>query len=115
MPQLIARGYDVLVLVRAPSPEYEEWWPEAEVVVGDVLDPDDLYAAMDDVHTAYYLVHSLVRGPKEFETADLEAARNFRESAEKLNLQRLILICGVDTKKDEHLSEQETGIIGRTG
>lgn len=101
VPELIARGYDVRVLVRAPSPEYEEWWPEAEVVVGDVLNADDLYAAMDDVHTAYYLVHSLVRGPKEFETADLEAARNFRESAEKLNLQRVIYLGGVGAREED--------------
>ena len=37
VPELIARGYDVRVMVRAHSPEYSKQWPECEVVVADAL------------------------------------------------------------------------------
>ncbi|RKX39392.1 MAG: hypothetical protein DRP64_14340 [Verrucomicrobia bacterium] len=37
VPELIERGYKVRVMVRAPSPEHAERWPEAEVVVADAL------------------------------------------------------------------------------
>lgn len=95
VPELLARGYRVRVMVRAPSPEIEKGWPDAEVVVGDVLDPGGLDAALEGVHTAYYLIHSLVRGPEQFEAADLQAANNFRDAAERSKLQRIIYLGGL--------------------
>ena len=31
VPELLARGYRVRVMVRTDSPEYKERWPEAEI------------------------------------------------------------------------------------
>ena len=92
VPELLARGYKVRAMVRAASPEYESRWPRAEVVVADALEPASLKIALQGVHTAYYLVHSLLLGPKEFSTADIRAAVNFREAAEQSNVRRIIYL-----------------------
>ncbi|MBU0754015.1 MAG: NAD(P)H-binding protein, partial [Planctomycetes bacterium] len=106
VPELLARGYRVRALLRAPSPAYEKLPPSVEVVVGDALNPADLDRALKGVHTAYYLIHSLVQGPKAFHAADLEAATNFRSAAQKNKLHRIIYLGGVGLayeKLSDHL------------
>src|SRR5512136_2138216 len=66
VPELLARGYRVRAMVRAASPEYEALWPQAEISVADALDKPSLRQALHGVHTAYYLIHSLLVGPKAF-------------------------------------------------
>ena len=99
VPELIHRGYKVRVMVRAGSPEHRDRWPEAEVVVADALEKDQVMMALDGVHTAYYLIHSMLIGLHRFEDADLRAARNFREAAELRDVRRVIYLGGLgDTK-----------------
>lgn len=99
VPELLARGYRIRVMVRAPSPEYAQRWPGAEVAVADALDADSLKAALRDVHTAYYLIHSLLLGPKEFAAMDIQAARNFRAVAESSGVRHVIYLGGLgDTR-----------------
>ena len=81
VPELFARGYKVRVMVRSASPVYNERWPEAEVVVADALEYDSLKKAMDGIHTAYYLMHSLLFGKKNLEKTEIKAAYNFRKIA----------------------------------
>ena len=101
MPELLARGYKVRVIVRAPSREYSERWPGAEIAVADAMDPESLRKALEGIHTAYYLIHSLLLGPKDFEATDIQAARNFRQAAEAAGLSQIIYLGGLgDTRKD---------------
>ncbi len=95
VPELLARGYRVRVMVRAASPEHKERWPEAEIVVADARESDSLKEALDGIHTSYYLIHSLLLGQKKFELADIQAAINFRKTAEEKNLQRVIYLGGL--------------------
>jgi uncharacterized protein YbjT (DUF2867 family) len=97
VPQLLARGYQVRALVRKASPEYSGLWPQAEVVAADVLDtsPEPLEKALEGIDTAYYLLHSLNLGPKEFQAADIQAAMNFRKAAEKQKVRRIIYLGGL--------------------
>ena len=67
-------------MVRAFSPVYKERWPNAEIVVADVQDEDALRKALDDIHTAYYLIHSMLLGEKSFSSADKIAAKKDRKS-----------------------------------
>jgi uncharacterized protein YbjT (DUF2867 family) len=109
VPELISRGYRVRVMVRAESPEHEERWPDAEVVVADALVEEEVSRALEDVDTAYYLIHSMLVGPRKFEDADTEAARNFRRAAEAKGLKRIIYLGGLgDTKAmlSTHLSSR---------
>ncbi len=95
VPELLARGYTVRIMVRAVSPELKERWPGAEIAVADALDLDSLKKAFEGIHAAYYLIHSLLLGPKRFETADVRAAVNFRTAAEEKGVQRIIYLGGL--------------------
>jgi uncharacterized protein YbjT (DUF2867 family) len=54
-----APRHRVRCLTRRPDALVGRTAPETEVCGGDVLDPASLASAMRDVHTAYYLVHSM--------------------------------------------------------
>jgi len=98
VPELIARGYTVRVMVRVESPEQAERWPEVEVVVADALG-GELDRALEGVHTAYYLIHSMLYGLNQFENIDICAARNFRAAAERQRVGRIIYLGGLgDTR-----------------
>jgi uncharacterized protein YbjT (DUF2867 family) len=99
VPELLDRGYDVRIMVRAFSPEYEERWPGVEVVRGDALDLNSLIAALQGIHTAYYLIHSLLRGPKHFEQTDIQAASNFIKAADINKLSRIIYLGGLGDRQ----------------
>ena len=99
VPELLARGYKVRVMARAASAGDLERWPQAEIVAADALDRASLEGALHNVHTAYYLIHSLVLGPREFAAADIRAARNFREAAQEAGVKRIIYLGGLG--KDE--------------
>ncbi len=109
VPELLARGYSVRVMVRAASPIYKEHWPEAEIVVADALNIESLRAALENIDTAYYLIHSLLLGPKEFASADVQAARNFRMVAEEKKVKRIIYLGGLGdthTQLSTHLESR---------
>ncbi len=48
VPELVARGYQVRVMVRAPSPTYKDRWPGVEIVTADALNLHDLRIALRD-------------------------------------------------------------------
>ncbi len=95
VPELLARGYRVRVMVRAESPELAERWPDAEVVEADALDEAAVDEVLEGVDTAYYLIHSMLIGLHRFEDADTAAARNFRLAAERRNVRRIIYLGGL--------------------
>ncbi len=92
VPELLRRGYSIRVMVRSYSPDYIKRWPGAEIVEADALDRESLKAALKDVHTAYYLIHSLLLGTSEFEKTDIDAAKNFRAIAEDAGIQHMIYL-----------------------
>ena len=109
VPELMARGYRVRVLVRARTPGEEARWPGAEVVVGDATDPAALRNAMRDVYAVYYLIHSLLLGSRNMETVEVQYARNFRLAAEDTGVQRIIYLGGlgdVSTRLSPHLQSR---------
>lgn len=113
VPDLLERGYSVRVLVRDPARlQGRSWSEQVEIVQGDVLKPESLPAAMQDVESAYYLIHSMT-GSEDFHRRDLTAARNFSQAAKAANVERIIYLGGLgDPAADlsEHLrSRQETG------
>ncbi len=95
VPELTNRGYHVRVLVRKFSPEQKELWPGVEIVEADALVLDKLIPALKNIHTAYYLIHSMLMGHRWFEQAELIAARNFRIASEKSGVKRIIYLGGL--------------------
>jgi uncharacterized protein YbjT (DUF2867 family) len=81
--------------VRAISDEQKQRWPSAEIVAADALDPDRLRTALEGIHAAYYLIHSLLLGREEFESKDIQAAENFRRIAEEKGVARIIYLGGL--------------------
>jgi uncharacterized protein YbjT (DUF2867 family) len=92
VPELLARGYRVRVMVRAASQEHAERWPGAEIVEADAHDLDSVRRATEGCSSIYFLIHSLLLGPKKFESADIRAASNFRKAAEEHGVQRIIYL-----------------------
>jgi uncharacterized protein YbjT (DUF2867 family) len=115
VPELLDKGHDLRVLVRDPSRLNGRIWnKQVEIVTGDVLDRDSLQPALQDVHTAYYLIHSMKSGV-DFHQRDREAAHNFGQVAKQTGVQRIVYLGGLgDTAKSlsPHLrSRQQTGEI----
>ena len=99
VPELLARGYKVRVMVRDNLPEYRKRWPGAEVAVADALQMRSLGEALEGVHTAFYLIHSMLLGTRQFEAADIQAAINFRRVAEAKKLKGIIYLGGLGDHK----------------
>ncbi len=110
------QGHTVRCLARQPAFLQPRVGPQTEVVAGDVLNPASLDAALRDVHTAYYLVHSM-GSAQSFEEQDRQAAHNFGRAARQAGVRRLIYLDGLGDSAgplSSHLrSRQEVGSILR--
>ncbi len=94
------------------------WFRQVEVVAGDVMHPLTLAAALEGVHTAYYLVHNMSSG-RGYTEKELDGARNFASAAESAGLQHIIYLGGLAdprVKIAAHMrSRIETGLALRSG
>lgn len=116
LPLLEEQGMSVRCLARNPA-KISCSRPTTQVIRGDVLDPGSLDEAMQEVHTAFYLVH-LMSGSKDFEREDRQAAVNFAAAAKRAEVSRIIYLGGLgddaDPKLSPHLrSRHEVGDILR--
>jgi uncharacterized protein YbjT (DUF2867 family) len=73
-----------------------------EVVQADCLDRSSLASALEDVDTAYYLVHSM-GSSGQFEEEDRRAARNFADASREQGVRRIIYLGGLGNR-DQALS-----------
>lgn len=117
LPLLKRQGRNVRCLVRNPDSAQSLSGGSSEVVKGDVLDQHSLDAALQDVTTAYYLVH-LMASSGDFQKRDREAAQNFAAAAKQAGVKRIIYLGGLgndsDPKLSVHLrSRHEVGTILR--
>ena len=117
LPLLERRNLRVRCMTRRPESLEDVVGTNSDVVAGDVLDESHLLAALEGVHTAYYLVHSMGAG-SDFEALDRRAAELFASACTKQNVRRIIYLGGLgnpDHKLSKHLrSRQEIGNILRT-
>ena len=118
LPKLLAEGHTVRCLTRRESSR--SYFPDnerVEVAVGNALDEASLEAALVDVDTAFYFIHSM-GDSEDFERTDRVAAENFARACSKQNVKRIIYLGGLGNPVDElskHLrSRQEIGRILRT-
>lgn len=108
--------YRLRCLVRHPEFAREKLGAGVEIAAGDALHGESLSSALRDVHTAYYLIHSMgARG--DFEEKDRRAAELFGAAARENGLRRIIYLGGLgdpDERLSEHLrSRHEVGRILR--
>jgi uncharacterized protein YbjT (DUF2867 family) len=109
--RLEARRRRVRCLARQPS-RVVTTSGGTEVLAGDCLDEASLDRALDGVHAAYYLVHSM-GGQTDFAATDRRAAATFGRAAARAGVRRIIYLGGLTGGPDElssHLrSRAETG------
>jgi uncharacterized protein YbjT (DUF2867 family) len=114
--RLEARDLQVRCMARQPETLQKQVDAATEIVRGDVLDPDSLREALQEVHTAYYLVHSM-GAASEFEKLDRLGAQNFANAAKAAGVQRILYLGGLGSDESElsaHLrSRNEVGAILR--
>ena len=95
IPQLLERGYRVRCLIRQSLRiKARAWFPYVEVVLGDVMEPSTLEPAMQDVHTAYYLIHNMSSG-RGYTSLEATCARNFVSAAEAAGVKQIIYLSGL--------------------
>lgn len=78
--------------------------PLLEAVQADVLDLEALKPACRGCWAAFYLVHSMGSGHKDFAEADRSAARNMATAAAEAGMERIIYLGGLGTE-DPSLSK----------
>ncbi|BDX30263.1 hypothetical protein TUM20985_08100 [Mycobacterium antarcticum] len=92
---LVDRGQTVRALARRPEKLRDApWRDKAEVVQGDLSDPDSLTAAFEDVDVVYYLVHSM-GSSSDFVREEERSARNVAAAAEKAGVRRIVYLSGL--------------------
>ncbi len=117
IPRLLEAGHKVRVITRdARHVSGRSWLEQVEVVEGDVLQAQTLNTALDGVHVAYYLVHS-ISAHSNFAERDAKAAHNFAQAAQTHQLEQIIYLGGLGDSSEElseHLeSRHEVGEILR--
>lgn len=86
---------------------------KVEIYEGTTFSPASMEKALEGVHTAYYLIHSM-GAEKDFSSLDAESAENFRNACIKSGVKRIIYLGGLGNKTSasSHLmSRIETGEI----
>ncbi len=119
IPQLLNRGYQIRALARQPQRlKNKSWFPQVEVIQGDVMEPSTLAPAFEGVQIAYYLIHNMASGHG-YTERELEGARNFARAAESAGVQHIIYLGGL-ADEEQHIaphmrSRIETGATLRQG
>ena len=90
--ELRSRGRRVRALVRDPA--RADLPPDVDVRRGDVVKGTGLHEALDGIHTAYYLIHSM-SGGDDFVARDRAAAVNFGEAASAAGVERVVYLGGL--------------------
>jgi uncharacterized protein YbjT (DUF2867 family) len=117
IPRLLAAGYRVRCLARNPLRlKGRRWFHHVEVVKGDVTMPSTLHAALEGVHTAYYLIHNMTYGHG-YTSLELDSARTFARAAEAAGVEHIIYLGGL-ADPEQHIaphmrSRIETGRVLR--
>lgn len=117
--KLLDEGYDVRCLVRSENKagELREWG--AEITPGDVLKPETLDTAFENIDIVYYLIHSMDSGTASFESLDRRASENAVALSRRHGVKRIIYLGGLgrrDVPQSPHLrSRHEVGDILRSG
>jgi uncharacterized protein YbjT (DUF2867 family) len=119
IPQLLDAGYKVRCLARDPLRlRGRSWFRSVEVIQADVTLPETLGAALQGVHTAYYLIHNMSSGHG-YIARELQGAHNFAAAAQEAGIEHMIYLGGL-ADPEQHIaphmrSRIETGEILRHG
>jgi uncharacterized protein YbjT (DUF2867 family) len=119
VPRLLDAGHAVRCLARDPAKlRGTAWADRAEIVRGNLLQPDDLAAAFAGVDVVYHLVHSMAAG-EDFAERDRRIAATVARLGAAAGVQRIVYLGGltaVDAPGSEHMrSRAEVADVLRAG
>ncbi|QBI21621.1 SDR family oxidoreductase [Egibacter rhizosphaerae] len=113
VPRLLAVGHDVRVVARRPAKlTGVSWAADVALHEGDLLRPETLRGAFDDIDVVYYLVHSM-GGAAAFAETDRRIAGTVAACASAAGVRRIVYLGGlgeIDDRTSTHLrSRAEVG------
>ncbi len=99
VPRLLDKGYTVRAVGRSLDKLRCRPWgghERVQLAEADLFDQEALTEAAKGCGVAYYLVHSMVTGIKDFAAADRHAAYNMVRAARDAGLERIIYLSGLN-------------------
>ena len=87
------------------------WSSEVEIAVGNASDYQSTLTALNGIHTAFYLLHSINVG-KNFDEVEAQMAHSFAKAAQEAGVKQIVYLGGIanDAKTSKHLkSRANTG------
>ena len=105
---LIDEKEDVRILVRDKQKIMgQPWANQVDICEGSAENFGDLQRALEGIHTAFYLLHSINLGPN-FDEIEREMARNFAKAAEQAGVSQIIYLGGIanDVNISKHLASR---------
>jgi uncharacterized protein YbjT (DUF2867 family) len=99
---------DVRILVRDKNKIMgQPWAPLVDICEGSAENFEDLQRALEGIHTAFYLLHSINLGPH-FDEIESEMARNFARAAQEAGVSQIIYLGGIanDVNISKHLASR---------
>jgi len=118
VPALLNEEFAVRILVREKGKVLGRTWVNSvDIATGSASDYQSVRAALEGVHTAFYLLHSIGVGTH-FDQLEADMARTFAKAAESAGVAQIVYLGGIanDEKKSKHLaSRARTGEELRSG
>ena len=105
---LVDENFKVRILVRDRNKILgQPWASSVEICEGSATSKTDLVKALDGIHTAYYLLHSINLGSN-FNEIEAQMARGFALAAEGAGVRQIVYLGGIanDTKISKHLASR---------
>lgn len=122
VPKLLDEGYQVKAFGRSKSKLQNRAWsnhPHLELDEGNIFDLNKMRASLEGIDVVFYLIHSMLPGEKDFESADRRAAGVMKEAAGQAGVKRIIYLSGLGEDSpslSKHLkSRAEVAEILRSG
>ncbi len=107
IPELLAAGFAVRAIARDPQDlEGRPWSEQVEILRADLGEPDEVRTAMEGMHTALYLVHSM-GGGGDFVEREQKIADVVATAADEAGIAQLVYLSGLhpQDKPVEELSD----------
>ncbi len=114
---LLTDAYDLRLFVRNKQKVPKATAESVDIYEGDTFDRPALAVALQGVHTAFYLIHSM-GNKRDYALLDRQSAENFRKTCIQAGVKRIIYLGGLgvkDSASKHLLSRIETGEVLSAG